>query len=80
MSKNAESVSGSFPSSFPSLGAKTRVRNKERSVSAHEPWALREECGLNSDCTRIFISLSGDLLKGFHHGCIVDVLGILETK
>lgn len=43
MSTNSESVSGSFPSSFPSPGAKTRVRNKERSVSAREPWAIREE-------------------------------------
>lgn len=37
MSINSESVSGSFSSSFPSPGAKTRVRNKERSVSTHEP-------------------------------------------
>lgn len=49
----------------------------KRSVSTQDPGAVRKG---TINYTSIFVSLSWALLQGLHHGCIVNVLWILERK
>lgn len=78
-SAGAESVSAPLPSSFSSPGAKTRVRDTERSVPSRSH-GRPERRASPSGCASTFVCARRALLPGFYHRRVVNVLRVLETK